>query len=334
MKNQNGQILQTESTKRKVLDAMQRADGAFFSGQELAQTLGISRTAVWKAVRGLQEDGCRIESVSGRGYRLIGSEDRLSEATLRAALGADGDGLLLEVFDEIDSTNNEAKRLAVAGSPTSALIVAGSQSAGRGRMGRNFYSPAQTGVYFSVLYASSAPLQDAVAVTGATSVAVMRAIRDLCGKQASIKWVNDLYLEGRKVCGILTEAITGMETGETRQIIVGIGINLRRADFPPELQETAGSVCSETVARATLIAGVYHRLIPFLQAPQDFSWLADYRKYSCVIGNPITWTRGEAHFTGVAEGIDDRGALLVRNPDGTLETLRTGEISVRVQSGT
>ena len=259
------------------------------------------------------------------------NQDILCLDSLREALGDDGAEISLRVFREIDSTNSEAKRLAADGASAPALIVAESQTAGRGRMGRSFYSPAQTGVYFSFLYQAASPLENAVTVTGAASVAVMRAIRALCGRQTQIKWVNDLYLDGKKVCGILAEAVSIANAAP--QVIVGIGINLRTADFPPELTQKAGSVGAEKTVRAELIAAVWRELKPFLCDPFDISWLSDYRAHSCVIGKPITWTRAGETFSGLAVGIDDSGALEVRLPDGTADYLRTGEISVTVDRG-
>ncbi|MBQ2734727.1 MAG: biotin--[Clostridia bacterium] len=252
--------------------------------------------------------------------------DQLNFDTLRASLGEDGRDFSLHAFSELDSTNSEAKRLAVAGAHTPALIVAERQTAGRGRMGRSFYSPANTGVYFSILFDAKTAMEEALSVTSAVAVAVMRAIRRLCDKQTAIKWVNDLYLEGKKVCGILTEAISGL--GEPSKIVVGIGINLRTNEFPSELQSKAGSLGDGQLSRAELIAGVVHELLPYLRDPTDDSWLDDYRTHSCVIGRTVTWTKGDKHCSGVAVGIDGRGALEIRLPDGSSDFLRTGEISV------
>lgn len=250
----------------------------------------------------------------------------LREDSLRVALGEVGEVFSLCVREELDSTSSEAKRLAARGEHVPALIVAERQTAGRGRMGRSFYSPADTGVYFSLLWEANAPMEAALSVTCAASVAVMRAIRRLCGRQTAIKWVNDLYLDGKKVCGILTEAISG--TGEAPKLIVGIGINLCTEDFPPELVGKAGSLGARGLSREEMIAQVVRELLPYLCDPTDRSWLADYRAHSCVLGRPITWKRGDLECAGVACGIDDRGALEVLLPDGRTERLCTGEISL------
>ena len=241
------------------------------------------------------------------------------------ALKVQFDALCVRVFDEIDSTNTEAKRMVAGGFRGDALLVAHSQTAGRGRMGRSFFSPARTGAYFSILHTIQAPLCDAVAITSAASVAVMRAIRTLTGIQTEIKWVNDLYYNKKKVCGILTEAVSA-EDGT--HVIVGIGINLSTADFPAELSGIAGSL--DTLADASaLISEIYCQIAPYLQAPNKREWLDDYRTHSIVIGKRVAWTDAQNTNMGIAESIDEDGALLVRNEQNEIVRLHTGEISLR-----
>ncbi len=233
------------------------------------------------------------------------------------------------VFECIDSTNTEAKRMCADGYVGNAVLVAREQTAGRGRMGRAFYSPPATGAYFSILYTPETPLEDAVRITSAASVAVMRAIRALTGRQCAIKWVNDLYLGGKKVAGILTEAVTGASGS---QIIVGIGINLTTEDFPNELASIAGALGTEALPPLRLVAAVYGELERYLRAPEDTSWLSDYRAHSMVIGKPVTWGKGDLTEHGDAVGIDETGALLVKREDGATVRLSTGEITLRTLS--
>lgn len=251
------------------------------------------------------------------------SVQRLCEGLRAARFAPD-----VYAFDEIDSTNNEAKRMAANGFAGTALIAADRQSAGRGRMGRGFYSPAQTGAYFSVLYTPAAPLFDAVRITSAAAVATMRAIRALTGKQTLIKWVNDLYLDGKKVCGILAEAVS---VGGLSQVILGIGVNLCTTSFPRELASIAGDLGVSDVSPADLIARIFCELERYLNDPDDRSWLEDYRAYSMVIGREITWVERESVHTGRALAIDSDGALLARGDDGTEHRLCTGEISLRLK---
>ncbi len=250
---------------------------------------------------------------------------RVCKNALTKALGAHFSDVSVQVFDEIDSTNTEAKRMALAGFFGDALLVAHSQTAGRGRMGRSFYSPTGTGAYFSILHTLHTPLCDAVAITSAASVAVMRAIRALTGIQTEIKWVNDLYYNQKKVCGILTEATS---VGENTYVIVGIGINLDTADFPKELANIAGSLGTQVDA-CDLIAEVYRQISLYLSDPSNREWLADYRAHSCVLGRKVAWTEAQNTRIGVAEAIDADGALLIRNEKNELVRLHTGEISLR-----
>ena len=250
---------------------------------------------------------------------------RVCKNALISALGAQFNGVTVRVFDEIDSTNTEAKRMAVDGFRGDALLVAHTQTAGRGRMGRSFYSPAQTGAYFSILHTLNTPLCDAVAITSAASVAVMRAIRTLTGIQTDIKWVNDLYYNGKKICGILTEAVSA---GEGTHVIVGIGINLDTADFPDELAMIAGALDAKIDASA-LIAEIYCQIAFYLQNPSNREWLDDYRAHSVVLGRSVAWIDAQTTHVGVAESIDEDGALLVRDEKNNLVRLHTGEISLR-----
>ena len=262
---------------------------------------------------------------SGKMLKNCKNAPRVCKNALICALGAQFDGIFAEVFDEIDSTNTQAKRMVQEGFSGDALLVAHTQTAGRGRMGRSFYSPNSTGAYFSILHTLDAPLCDAVAITSAAAVAVMRAIRRLSSLQTEIKWVNDLYYNGKKVCGILTEAAS---TGEGTHVIVGIGINLETADFPEELTAIAGSLGTQIDANE-LIAQIYCEIAHYLKNPGNREWLADYRAHSCVLGRRVAWTAGESTRIGIAESIDGDGALMIRTAENELVRLHTGEISLR-----
>lgn len=250
---------------------------------------------------------------------------RVCKNALICALGAQFEGVLVHVFDEIDSTNTEAKRMVADGFLGDALLAAHTQTAGRGRMGRSFYSPLATGAYFSILHTLTTPLCDAVAITSAASVTVMRAIRNLTGIQTQIKWVNDLYYNDKKICGILTEAISA---GESTHVIVGIGINLSTADFPAELTEIAGSLGAQ-IDVAKLIAQIFCEIHRYLENPESREWLEDYREHSCVLGRRVAWGSEGVLHEGFAESIDADGALLIRAENGELIRLHTGEISLK-----
>lgn len=253
--------------------------------------------------------------------------DQLNKATLEAALSEVGVETEVRFFEACDSTNTEAKRMVADGYKGSCLIVAEEQSGGRGRMGRSFYSPRASGVYFTLLHRITADAADAVTLTCAAAVAAMRGILRSTGVQTSIKWVNDLLLDGRKVCGILSESVTS--PGGDRYVIIGIGINLRPVDFPSELCEIAGSIGNNEVARADLIAAVICELMPSLVDPRSRAWHADYVSASCVIGRRIRWGREQDWKFGEATGIDRDGRLLVRADGGEIAALDSGEITLR-----
>ena len=320
------------SLKEEILIQLERNRGADLSGEELAREAGVSRAAVWKAVQALRGEGYQILSGTNKGYRLSDTDDRLSPDAVRAYLpSAEPRDLEIVVLETVDSTNNEAKRRAVSGVTRPILILAEQQTAGRGRLGRNFYSPAGTGLYLSLLYRSEGSLADAVPVTSAAAVAVTEAIEALTDKRPDIKWVNDVYLGGRKICGILTEAVTDMETGGAQDIIVGIGLNITTEAFPDGLESTAASLFPVGVNRNRFAAEIVSRLWQYASHLSDKAYLPTYRSHSILIGKEITYRRGEEVKGGTVIGIDDDCGLAIRRDDGTTEVLRTGEVTVRLK---
>lgn len=252
--------------------------------------------------------------------------DMLNEKTVKRALGKIASEMTVIVHPVCDSTNLEARRRVLSGADAITLILAEEQTAGRGRLGRQFHSPKGAGLYLSLLFPLVGSLPSAVSLTCASSVAVMRAIRSTVGLQTEIKWVNDLLLNGKKVCGILAEAIT---VGDRTQIVIGVGINLRPIEFPPALREIAGSLGDETVTRSALAAEVARELMRVVRDPADLFWLEEYRNHSAVVGKPIRWIEDGTERFGVADGIEENGALRVTAENGTSVLLQTGEISVR-----
>lgn len=216
-------------SKDRVLALLLAQGEEFLSGQEMSRRLGVSRAAVWKAVQALQEEGFQVESRTNRGYRIVGKPDALSESALRAQLPA-GDGRKLVVLREVDSTNLEARRLALEGAPHRTAVVALSQTAGRGRRERSFFSPPGS-LYLSLLLRPEQSPQELMVLTAFTAVAVRRAILAVTGLGVQIKWTNDLVLSGKKLCGIGTEVSLEGETGRVQYAVVGIGINTNVSEF-------------------------------------------------------------------------------------------------------
>lgn len=237
------------------------------------------------------------------------------------------------VYDEIDSTNNEAKRLAIAGLTEPTLLIADRQTAGKGRLGRSFYSPAESGLYMSVLLHPNAPPAEWIAITSAAAVAVCLAIEGLCDLKPSIKWVNDLYLSDRKVCGILTEAISDHTSGLMKSVIVGIGLNLSTVGFPDEIADRAASLfCGSPppFTRSELAAAIVNRLLALADDLSKGTWLEFYRRRAYLDGKPITYYENGIARSALAIGIDDRGGLIVEDEAGTRRTLSSGEVTVRL----
>ncbi len=317
----------------EVLGILETRRGEAVSGEQMAADLGLSRAAVWKAVSGLKDRGFRIAAVSNRGYTLESDGGCLRPETVLRHLRAAG-SFRLQVYDQVQgSTNDLAREAAVRGEAEGLTVIADTQTAGRGRQGRTFVSPAGTGVYLSLLLRPKLPAEEAVAITGIAAVAVARAIADVGGGSAGIKWVNDIYLRGKKVCGILTEAAMGMESGGLDYAILGIGVNLFSPPegFSPELADIAGAVFPGNPRddeRSRLIAAILDRFLPLYRALPDRGWLEEYRTRSILTGREVRFLREGREYRGLVLGVDDSARLLLRLPDGEETALSSGEVQL------
>lgn len=322
-------------SKEKVYQKLRSAGADYISGQELSRTLGVSRAAVWKAIDSLRKDGYTIEARTGLGYRLTASPDTVSEREIRNCLSPGAGCPHLRYLKEIDSTNSYLKREALAGAPHGTVAVADYQSAGRGRMTRSFRSPPGKGVYLSILLRPQLPPGELMGVTGMTAVAVCSAVERAAGVRPGIKWTNDLVLNGRKICGILTEMTVESESGLTQSLVIGAGVNVSHTpeDFGPEVSQMATSLAQEgyPVSRPALAAAMIEELIHLSDALGGdlSSWVDAYRRDCVTLGKPVRlmWTDGQTQ--AEALDIDGQFGLLVRMPDGTESVVRTGEVSVR-----
>ncbi len=319
------------ATKDAVLQALRETISPL-SGEQLALRLGITRSAVWKAIRALQKDGCRIEASTRTGYVLAESPDILSESEIRRFLTQEEIGRRIEVHPELDSTNIRAKQLAAQGAPHGTLVVADSQTSGRGRFSRRFYSPPRSGIYLSIILRPALPAERAVMITSLSAVAAARAIESQADVDVGIKWVNDLYINGKKCCGILCEASMDFESGGLEYVVAGIGINTARMQFPEELKDIATSVeneCGTPVSRSRLIAEIANQVSALYADLSAGSFMAENRRRSVVIGREITVLSAAEPYAAKAEDIDNQGRLIVRLADGRTEVLNSGEISIR-----
>ncbi len=321
-------------TKQQVLGELLRQSGTPVSGQELADRLGLSRTAVWKAVAQLQKDGYSIEALPRRGYTLAQGQDVLT-AEETAQYRVSGAPVVVEKV--LVSTNLTAKELAAKGAESGTVVIAHAQTGGRGRRGRSFSSPPGTGLYLSVILRSGLSMQAAAQVTSASAVAVCRVFSRLYGKELSIKWVNDLYTpQGKKCCGILTEAAADMESGGVDYLVVGIGCNLYEPEggFPEELRDVAGAVFErgEPVCRARLAAAIADEVLALCQSLPDVSFMQEYRARNLVPGRDIWILQNGERRPAHAVSITDEGHLTVQTEQG-IEEISFGEVSVRFETG-
>lgn len=342
------------ATKEIVLEALTRNKGSFVSGEFLAELCGVSRTAVWKSVKKLREDGFYIEGTTNGGYLLkdnFDSEDIFSKDLFSFYFQnnyPDFKDSKIECFKEIDSTNSYAKRLlseagnlySSDGTLTEAgktlknsVYVAESQTAGRGRMGRSFVSPSGSGIYLSVIYAPQNGITNPALLTAFTAVAVKRAIFKICGIEAKIKWINDLFYNNKKICGILAEGITNFETGIIEAAVIGIGINITDNPdvFPDDVKKIAGSI-GKKVSRCELAAAVSGEVLSIFDEKQS-DVIREYKNASFLIGenvfvHPIIFTEAGI-YKARAIDIDENAGLVVQKEDGTIITLRSGEVRVR-----
>ncbi len=317
--------------KEKILEELEKNSDIYVSGQTLAEKFGVSRNAVWKAINQIKEDGCKIASVNNKGYRLLSRNDALSREKITEDMTDLSKKLKLIVLKTIDSTNNEAKRMMADGFRGNALLVANEQTKGRGRLGKSFYSPKNTGIYISFLFSTDVRMSNAIQVTTATAVAVVRAIESLTNLRPMIKWVNDVYIGNKKVCGILTEAVTDFETGLVQSIIIGIGINLSTEIFPEEIKDTACSIGVNGLSRNKVIAAVSNELLAICTNLENKSYIKTYRDRSLILGKSIDFYKNNVKYNAIAVDIDSTGGLIVKLPNGRTEVLNSGEITVRMQ---
>lgn len=303
------------------------------SGQALSRELGVSRAAVWKAVTALRGEGYTIQALPTRGYRLLDAPD-----LLRADRLADPGrvvGCEVVCLDSVDSTNDECKRRAMSGAPSGLAVTAVTQTSGKGRRGRSFQSLAGKGLYLSVLLRPQAPPEAVSQLTAWTAVAVCRAIETASGIRADVKWPNDVLVEGRKLCGILTELGVEAETGALSYVVVGMGVNVSQTagDFGPELADKVVSLAmlGASVRRGDLARTLLGELDAMNAAfpEQRESYLAEYRRRCATLGREILLVRPQGRQTATALDVDDSFALRVRLPDGREERVTSGEVSVR-----
>ncbi|MBQ9155642.1 MAG: biotin--[Eubacterium sp.] len=319
--------------KEKILAFLKEQEG-FVSGQVICEALGVSRTAIWKYIRTLKEEGYEIESVTRRGYRLLKSPDIISREEVLFHLPEDILSGEIHVYESVDSTNEAAKRDAAAGMPGESLYVADQQTAGKGRRGRTWISPKGEDIFFSLLLRPEIPTECASMLTLVAALAARAVTQQYAGENCLIKWPNDIVLHEKKICGILTEM--GAEMGEISYVVIGLGFNLNRMNFEEEIAFMASSIRKETgrpVARAAFLADFLQEFMKryriFLKVENLSPFVEEYNRCLVNTGRQVKMVRRGEEMIRTAGGINELGELIVMDQEGRKETVASGEVSVR-----
>lgn len=319
--------------KEEILRLLRSADG-YISGQELCNRFGVSRTAVWKAINQLKEAGYEIEAQQNKGYRLMAAPDLMTEAEIKSLMHTEWVAKEVLYFDTIDSTNTKAQELAEKGYPSGTLVVADKQESGKGRRGRSWVSPSGTGIFMTLMIKPDINPNNASMLTLVAALAVAKAITSVTGEEALIKWPNDIVVNGKKVCGILTEM--NAQFDYINHIVVGIGINVHNESFPEEISQMASSLMIEAGGkrfhRAQIIAetmSYFEQYYDTFLKTQDLSALV--REYDKLLVNRNKSVRvldPKEPFDGKAMGITSKGELIVDTWESR-KLVSSGEVSVR-----
>ncbi len=319
--------------KTAILSCLKKRNG-FISGEQLSNELGVSRTAVWKVINQLREEGYEIESVTRKGYRLTCDADRITAEEIGLYNKSVWAGREVEYFEVTDSTNVRIHEFARQGRKNGLLAVCEEQTLGRGRRGRTWISPPGTGIWMSLLLRPRIEPQKASMVTIVTALALARAIDEMTDLHPQIKWPNDVIVGGRKVSGILTEMSADMD--EVHYIVVGIGINANTEVFDPAIEEMATSLYlagGKKIERARLIAAFceqFERLYEaFLISGDLWKIKKEYESYLVNIGREVKIIKNREEKIRTALGINEVGELIVEDRAGKKETVMSGEVSVR-----
>lgn len=328
--------------KYEILGQLKEAAPGYVSGGELGKLFGVSRAAVWKYIEELRQEGYMIEASSRKGYRFLPSEEKLNSYEIANGLETTVIGRAAEYYDTVDSTNNLAKKLAAEGCADGTAVIAGQQTAGRGRLGRCWESPAGKGIYISVVLRPNMAPAETQLLTLAAAVAACEALRTATGICAGIKWPNDLVIEGRKVCGILLEMSS--EADRVNYVVVGIGINFsqEREDFSDDLKNRAVSlkmladdkVSSEIkpFSKLSIIRAVLHeldRVYRTILEGRNENILESWREHTITLGRTVSFKLQDIDYSGTAVDITPDGRLSVKCSDGVLRDLYSGEVSIR-----
>lgn len=311
--------------REKVLSALMLSQQTYLSGRKLAEDFGVSRTAIWKTIDQLKQQGCVIDAVTNKGYLLKNMPDIYNQIYMDALLK--DAKFQIQHYDEIDSTNRLAKDLAAQNAPSRTVIVADKQTSGRGRMGKSFHSPTG-GLYFSVIFRPDLPLSATMSVTACTAVAVYEALTQF-GVYSKIKWVNDLFLNDKKICGILSEGSFNAELLKMDYLVIGIGINLHPdRNLPEELKPIVTDIQTETgqnIPKYQLLASILKSMKKYFDEISEKTYLKIYTENSCTLGHRVRTDTGQE---GLATGFTEEAGLKILLDNHTEMILSTGSAQI------
>ncbi|MDK2800770.1 MAG: BirA family transcriptional regulator [Clostridiales bacterium] len=322
--------------KAQILKALKEGSEQYISGEELSNRMGVSRTAIWKYIAALREEGYDIESSPRKGYRLISSPEILSAEEIQAELSTKFFGKEIIYFDTVTSTNTIAKEIAGKDCQDGTVVIADQQTGGKGRLGRNWSSPPHTGIWMSIVLRPDILPFQAPFITILAALAVARSIKQVAQIAPKIKWPNDIILNRKKVCGILTEMSAEIE--RINYIVVGIGINVNMdaEDFSPEIREMATSikmVTGQAVQRKVLVRKILENFEEIYVNANNSNLknelMDEYRKYSLTLGSRVKVVYKNQEIKGTAVEVTDEGELIIETDDGVKQKIMSGEVSVR-----
>lgn len=326
--------------KREILLNLKNKPLEYVSGEQLSTLLGVSRTAIWKVIKELKEEGYIIESSSKKGYRLNPDSDVLNYFEISEELKTKVLGRNIVYFDQVDSTNNYAKKIALEGCEEGTLIVADCQTYGRGRLGRDWSSPSKKGIWMSLVLRPNISFDEIQMLTLAASVAVVQALFEVTQIKAGIKWPNDIIINGKKVCGILVEM--NMEIQNINFLVLGIGLNVnqQKEDFPEEILDKATSLkmhleslgFQKILKRSELIAAIllkFEAIYDKVKCGAFEDILSEWKKYTVTLGKEVSIIYKDHQYRGIAQDLTKDGKLIVKCEDGTVKEVFSGEVSVR-----
>ncbi|MEI0842713.1 biotin--[acetyl-CoA-carboxylase] ligase [Brachyspira pilosicoli] len=326
--------------KENIISILESNKGLFISGEKIANDLKVSRTAIWKAIKSLKNDGYNIHSVSNKGYALSKETDILSSKVIKNNMLKYADKFNFIIHKTVASTNIIARELAINGAESGTVVIAEEQTSGYGRNGKSFFSPYGTGIYMSIILnlKKEKKIFNSSFITTAAAMAVSKSIEEISNENTQIKWVNDVFINGKKVCGILTEGAFSFEDGKLDYAVIGIGVNVNfpKDGFPKELNNIAASINSKNNAnsntksdiRNILVAKILENLYDYYF--NDVNFYEEYKKRSFLIGKKVSINiNNKEHIVKVLD-IDKTFALVAKFQDGKIERIVSGSINKRL----